>query len=65
MNRPPADPVARDDGVADDVAVLSASVERIVISHTMLEVELAEGRVADDQTVLSLFLDAAVAPSTP
>jgi DNA invertase Pin-like site-specific DNA recombinase len=52
MNRAPAELVARDDGVADDVAVLSASVERVVISHTMLEVELAEGRVADDQNRL-------------
>ena len=44
----PTDLTSRDRGVAD-TAVLSASVERVVISHTMLEVELAEGRVSDDQ----------------
>jgi hypothetical protein len=52
MNHAPTELVPRDNGVADDIAILSASVERVVISHTMLEVELAEGRVADDQNRL-------------
>jgi site-specific DNA recombinase len=46
------DLASRNRGAVDDATVWSALVERVVISHTMIEVEVAEGRVADDQNRL-------------
>jgi site-specific DNA recombinase len=46
---------------SDDDATLRAAIERVVISRTTIEIELAEGMASDDQTPL----DAAVAPPAP
>jgi hypothetical protein len=45
----PADLAAGRRGAVDNVANLRAAVERVVISQTTFEIELAEGVTADDQ----------------
>jgi site-specific DNA recombinase len=45
----PADRAAMRRGVVDNVANLPAAVERVVISRTTIEIELAESATGDDQ----------------